>query len=286
MELVVRVPGSCGEIMQGYWHDEPFLVTCPIDRGSTVTVRPGRGQLMGGGVKAKQAFDLARDYCRALHLPYDFSLTSDLPVGKGMASSSADICAVLAAVGAASGRLLQEEEIGRLAASIEPTDGVFCRGMAVIQPDTGEVRHTLWPVPDLSIAVFDAGGTVDTVAFHGKGRAGRHPESAAIAAGLALLTPPLTPEKLGKAATYSALANQVLLEKPDFPAFVAAALHCPRVLGVNTAHSGTVAGVFFKARREKEALSDIVRPLTAQFPQWTYAETVHLQSGGIFIERR
>ncbi len=32
MELIVRVPGSCGEIMQGYWQGEPFLVTCPIDR--------------------------------------------------------------------------------------------------------------------------------------------------------------------------------------------------------------------------------------------------------------
>ena len=41
MELIVRVPGSCGEIMQGYWQGEPFLVTCPIDRYSTVTVRPG-----------------------------------------------------------------------------------------------------------------------------------------------------------------------------------------------------------------------------------------------------
>ncbi|WP_296827114.1 GHMP kinase [uncultured Megasphaera sp.] len=286
MELIVRVPGSCGEIMQGYWHDEPFLVTCPIDRYSTVTVRPGTGRLMGGGVKAKWAFDLARDYCRVLDLPYDFCLTSDLPVGKGMASSSADICAVLAAVGAASGRRIREEDIGRLAASIEPTDGVFCRGLAVIEPDTGEIRDRLHPVPDLAIAVFDAGGTVDTVTFHGKGRARRHPDSTAIAAGLALLERPLTPEKLGKAATYSALANQVLLEKPDFPAFVAAALPCPGVVGVNTAHSGTVAGVFFKKGREGEVLSDIVRPLTAQFPQWTYAGTVHLQSGGIFIERR
>ena len=137
-----------------------------------------------------------------------------------MASSSADICAVLAAVGFASGRPLTERAIGRLAASIEPTDGIFCRGMAVIEPDTGTVKAVLGPVPKLSIAVFDAGGTVDTVAFHEKGRRRRNPDSKAIAAGMTLLQSPLTAENLGRAATYSALANQVLLEKPDFPAFV------------------------------------------------------------------
>ena len=286
MELIVRVPGSCGEIMQGYWHDEPFLVTCPIDRYSTVTVRSGTGRLVGGGAKAKRAFSLALTYCRVSELPYDFILTSDLPEGKGMASSSADICAVLAAVGFASGRPLTERAIGRLAASIEPTDGIFCRGMAVIEPDTGTVKAVLGPVPKLSIAVFDAGGTVDTVAFHKKGRRRRNPDSTAIAAGMTLLQSPLTAENLGRAATYSALANQVLLEKPDFPAFVERALQKPCVVGVNTAHSGTVAGVFITEGEGLDVRRDIVRPLTAAFPGWTYVDTVHLQEGGVFMERR
>lgn len=285
MELIVRVPGSCGEIMQGYWHDEPFLVTCPIDRYTTVTVRDGEGRLLGGGAKAEAAFSLAKAHCKLSDLPYDFHLTSDLPVGKGMASSSADICAILAAVGLVSGRPLREPEIGRLAASIEPTDGIFCRGMAVIDPDTGRIKTVFSPVPKLSIAVFDAGGTVDTVAFHGNGRRRRHPDSKAIAAGMAFLQAPLTPEKLGKAATCSALANQVLLEKPDFPALVKTALQKPGVVGVNTAHSGTIAGVFF-SEGEGDALEDIVRPLTSAFPRWTYVDTVRLQEGGIFMERR
>ena len=45
MELIVRVPGSCGEVMQGFWQGRPFLVTCPIDRYSTVVVLPGTGRL-------------------------------------------------------------------------------------------------------------------------------------------------------------------------------------------------------------------------------------------------
>lgn len=285
MELIVRVPGSCGEIMQGSWQGEPFLVTCPIDRYSTVTIRPGTGQLLGGGTKAETAFALAKTYCRAANLAYDFILTSALPQGKGMASSSADVCAVLAAVGLVSGRQLSEQEIGRLAASIEPTDGIFCRGLAVINPDTGIIKTVLGPVPKLSIAVFDAGGTVDTVAFHVRGRRGLS-DSKAIEAGMALLQQPLTPERVGKAATCSALANQVLLEKPNFPAFVKAAFEKPGVVGVNTAHSGTVAGVFFTEGEGLDVEEGLVRPLAAAFPGWTYVDTVHLQEGGIFMERR
>ena len=262
MELIVRVPGSCGEIMQGSWQGEPFLVTCPIDRYSTVTIRPGTGQLLGGGTKAETAFALAKTYCRAANLAYDFILTSALPQGKGMASSSADVCAVLAAVGLVSGRQLSEQEIGRLAASIEPTDGIFCRGLAVINPDTGIIKTVLGPVPKLSIAVFDAGGTVDTVAFHERGRRGLS-DSKAIEAGMALLQQPLTPERVGKAA----------FEKPG-------------VVGVNTAHSGTVAGVFFTEGEGLDVEEGLVRPLAAAFPGWTYVDTVHLQEGGIFMERR
>lgn len=271
--------------MQGSWQGEPFLVTCPIDRYSTVTIRPGTGQLLGGGTKAETAFALAKTYCRAANLAYDFILTSALPQGKGMASSSADVCAVLAAVGLVSGRQLSEQEIGRLAASIEPTDGIFCRGLAVINPDTGIIKTVLGPVPKLSIAVFDAGGTVDTVAFHERGRRGLS-DSKAIEAGMALLQQPLTPERVGKAATCSALANQVLLEKPNFPAFVKAAFEKPGVVGVNTAHSGTVAGVFFTEGEGLDVEEGLVRPLAAAFPGWTYVDTVHLQEGGIFMERR
>lgn len=48
MELIVRVPGSCGEVMQGFWQGRPFLVTCPIDRYSTVVVRPGTARRRRG----------------------------------------------------------------------------------------------------------------------------------------------------------------------------------------------------------------------------------------------
>lgn len=281
MELIVRVPGSCGEVMQGFWQGRPFLVTCPIDRYSTVVVRPGTGRFVGGGAKARRALALGQAYCRCDSLAHDFFLTSELPPGKGMASSSADICAVLAAVAAVNQVHLSEGDIGRLAASIEPTDGVFCQGLAVIQPETGELLHVFPHVPPLAIAIFDAGGTVDTVAFHQA-----RPDAAALFLGWQLLSSSLTDRQIGQAATLSALANQPWLPKPDFPAFLRAARRHPAVAGVNVAHSGTVAGVFFCQSASQADREGVIASLSRQFSHWTYTETVHLRSGGISIENR
>ena len=286
MELIVRVPGSCGEVMQGFWQGRPFLVTCPIDRYSTVVVRPGTGRLVGGGAKARRALTLGKAYCRCDSLAHDFFLTSELPPGKGMASSSADICAVLAAVAAVNQGHLSEGNIGRLAASIEPTDGVFCQGLAVIQPETGELLHVFPHVPTLAIAIFDAGGTVDTVAFHQARPDRARPDAAALFLGWQLLSSSLTDRQIGQAATLSALANQPWLPKPDFPAFLRAARRHPVVAGVNVAHSGTVAGVFFCQSASQADREGVISSLSRQFPLWTYTETVHLRSGGISIENR
>lgn len=285
MELIVRVPGSCGEVMQGFWQGRPFLVTCPIDRYSTVVVRPGTGRLVGGGDKARRALALGQAYCRCDSLAHDFFLTSELPPGKGMASSSADICAVLAAVAAVNQVHLSEGDIGRLAASIEPTDGVFCQGLAVIQPETGELLHVFPHVPPLAIAIFDAGGTVDTVAFHQARPDRAQPDAAALFLGWQLLSS-LTDRQIGQAATLSALANQPWLPKPDFPAFLRAARRHSAVVGVNVAHSGTVAGVFFCQSASQADREGVIASLSRQFSQWTYTETVHLRSGGISIENR
>lgn len=286
MELIVRVPGSCGEVMQGFWQGRPFLVTCPIDRYSTVVVRPGTGRLVGGGAKARRALALGQAYCRCDSLAHDFFLTSELPPGKGMASSSADICAVLAAVAAVNQGHLSEGDIGRLAASIEPTDGVFCQGLAVIQPETGELLHVFPHVPPLAIAIFDAGGTVDTVAFHQARPDRARPDAAALFLGWQLLSSSLTDRQIGQAATLSALANQTWLPKPDFSAFLRAARCHPAVAGVNVAHSGTVAGVFFCQSASQADRERVIASLSRQFSHWTYTETVHLRSGGISIKNR
>ena len=146
--------------------------------------------------------------------------------------------------------------------------------------------RTFLPVPELPIAVFDAGGTVDTVAFHRTPASRRRPSPVLLRQGLELLSSGVSADTLGRAASLSALANQALLPKPAFPAFLRRARQQACVVGINAAHSGTVAGVFFRPGTVQKEQDAVIDDLSRRFPQWTYYDTVCLCSGGIFIESR
>lgn len=112
MWIRVRAPGSCGELIQGTINNRPFLVTCPIDLYSTVTVTDDAQQnITGLGPKAYMAYRKTLELCGVSPYEYSVSLISELPSGKGMASSSADIAAVCQAVALSVNRQLSE--IGR-----------------------------------------------------------------------------------------------------------------------------------------------------------------------------
>ena len=68
--------------------------------------------------------------------------------------------------------------------------------------------------------MFDLGGTVDTLAFHEQYDEAARMYSIDAEQILPLLTPPYTAEKLGAAATHSALAHQRVVCKPQLPALL------------------------------------------------------------------
>lgn len=115
----------------------------------------------------------------------------------------------------------------------------------MIQPETEAPPCLSARTTASCAAIFDAGGTVDTVAFHQARPDRARPDAAALFLGWQLLSSSLTDRQIGQAATLNALANQSWLPKPAFPAFLRAARRHPVVAGVNVAHSRTVAGVFF-----------------------------------------
>ena len=129
MKLTVKVPGSCGELVQGTREGVPFLVTCPVNLYTTVTVTDENMAHRGLGAKAEKALERTLHYLGETSFPYGITLSSELPIGKGMASSSADIAAVCYAVAAVFGHEITAPEVSRIAAGIEPTDGIFFDGV-------------------------------------------------------------------------------------------------------------------------------------------------------------
>lgn len=285
MELTVRVPGSCGELVQGTHRGTPYLITCPINLYTRVTITDKHTNISGLGVKSQAALKRTLDYLGKTDFGYGIALSSELPIGKGMASSSADIAAVCFAVAAAYGVEITAPEVSRIAAGIEPTDGVFFENIIRLNHMTGECLETMDEYPPLKIAVFDAGGAVDTLSFHER----TDLDELAIKneritdAALELIRSSSSPSAWAEAATKSSLANQSILPKKDLPELVEAAKE-RGALGVNVAHSGTVIGILFSPDTGQEHIDEIANRLSAQFSHLHYCETVELTSGGRIME--
>ena len=275
MESFVRVPGSCGELVQGWHRGEPFLVTCPIELYTTVHVSDRIEGLHGLGRKSLRALELALELVGEESFPWGMELTSELPHGKGMASSSADIAAVAAATGLAFGRALTPQEILSLAVRIEPTDGVFFPSIVCMNQVTGTLLEAYPAMPRFWIAVFDTGGTVDTLAQHARRLPlPEHPWQD--------IFPLLHGDAatVARAATQSARWHDAVLPKPDFAAFLAAARQ-NGALGICAAHSGTVLGALFSPGMARKNVEAAIAAMREDIPALVFLRLTRLRAGGI-----
>lgn len=287
MRLRVRAPGSCGELLQGCLDGRPFLVTCPVDLYAEAAVSDGWPPDLrrGLGPKAALALEKTLAHLGAPPFPFGVSLQSALPRGKGMASSSADIAAVACAAAAALGKALAPDELARVAAAIEPTDGIFYEGVVAFRHRDGVCLEPLGVAPPMRIAIFDTGGEVDTLRFNRRGdlTALQRESEPEIAAALSLLRRGIAggdPALIGAAATASARLNQRILYKSALERLIALGEACGAV-GVNAAHSGTVLGLLFDERGA--GLEEAVRLARRRCPDLAYLGDVRLISGGCEI---
>ncbi len=227
--MIVKVPGSCGEFVQGFFHGEPILITCPIEKFSAVEVSdknfsaetlPEKSELM--------LKKILHYFCAEQN--FSINLQSELPQGKGMASSSADLAAIAKAAALFLRKDLSAEKIAEFATEIEPTDGIFFDGVVAMNPITGKLIKKIYLPEKFVVAIFDYGGTVNTVEFNRR-------SDFQIA-------------KLGDNLNFdliknSALANQQILFKPHLEEIMNFAKNLGAAF-VNVAHSGTVIGIFFQ----------------------------------------
>ena len=255
---IVRAPGVCGELAQGVIEGIHFLVTCPVDFYSRVKVDIYSD---GPGVEAPQDCEKAAAAVRRtlFHLKNakvraKLSINNPIPRGKGMASSSADLAAAIAATGLALGEEISPYQIAQIALSIEPTDGIMIPGVALFDHRAGIIRESLGPPPPMEIVALDLGGTVDTVQFNMVDRFQRWQSvDEQTTEALRLLRLGITnqnPVLVGQGASISAEASQTVLAKPrldevrEFAESVGA-------VGVNVGHSGTIMGVLLDARERR-----------------------------------
>jgi len=265
MRGVARAPGTCGELIQGTIDDVNFHITCPVDIYSVVEVilQPGQPKIKVNlpYTKVAEAVTGTLQFLGLDNYTADVRVHATLPVGKGMASSTADITAACVATAEAAGKYITPDEIAGIALSIEPTDGLMYSGLVLFDHVAGKLYRDLAMPPEIKILVVDPGGEVDTEKFNASvnlPELNRQKENT-IRQARQLMEDGLNAGdagRLGRAATMSALANQHIIYKPELAKVIEIA-DANRALGVNTAHSGTVIGVLFTEElSDKEAIKD------------------------------
>ena len=240
MQISIKVPGSCGELFQGIYDNQPILITCPINIFSKVIVSDEFTGIYGLKTKSQIMLKQVLNFIGIKDFPFGIKLESDLPIGKGMASSSADLAAVAKAVSTAFDYELTAEEICKLAAKIEPTDATFAEGIVISNPVTGEILQRVNPLPNYNIAIFDFGGVVNTLELNRRSN---------------LMISNLPQTITSELMIRSAIANQDILFKPHIEEIIDFALS-NGAFSVNVAHSGTVIGIFFDDLFNVQSLSE------------------------------
>ncbi len=284
MAYLVKSPGSCGEFIQGYMDGYSFMVTCPVNRYSyAMSAMKSCGS--SGALPPKSETARIRTLFRWGRDPAEVPvrLSSFIPAGKGMASSTADISAVCQAAALACGHVLAPREIAETALSIEPSDATFFRGIVEFDYRKGTVISEWGRCPEMMILVFDCGGQIDTMQFNRRTdltelqkrnepvvreaaalfREGLHTGSVSL---------------IGRAATMSAFANQSILCKEQLPRLYQSGRQAGS-MGVIAAHSGTVLGLIFPPGTEPEKT---VSAVLADFQEGLeYLDCVSLVNEGL-----
>jgi uncharacterized protein involved in propanediol utilization len=241
---------SFGELLQGMLPDGGhFLATLPIDLHSRArfTVSADTRELSVWPKNSWKALNGVSALLRRFGLPLQgqLRLESEIPRGKGLASSTADLVAALRAVARCYRLPLDVDVLETILRDVEPSDGLMYEGVVAYRHREGRLLARLGPVPALTLVAIDEGGEISTLAHNARRLDFSETEREQYAELLIKLRRALRSDDvaaLGAVATRSAQLNQRVLPKRWFDAMTAIADEV-QAAGVVAAHSGTYLGI-------------------------------------------
>ncbi|MGX7877143.1 GHMP family kinase ATP-binding protein [Mesorhizobium sp. ORM6] len=246
--------GTFGELVQGQLpvgsvpRDSHFLVTMPIAHFARAHFMPTAGTQCvtvypSHKVKAKR---LAENLVVALGASGGILiLQSELPEGKGLASSSADLVATARSIACCLRRRVRTSLIERLMAEIEPSDGVMYPGVVAYQQRACSLLSFLGQMPPLAIVGIDEGGIVETVDYdqrRGEISASHRVEYRQLLDSARVAIRAGDTATIGRIATASALLHQERAPKEHLNSILKVSEESD-ALGIIVAHSGTMIGI-------------------------------------------
>lgn len=245
--------GTFGELLQGALpgDNNHFLVTLPIQKFSRAVFTPNaaaKGVTVTPANKSKSLVLIQKliDHY-GLRIGGHLSIESELPEGKGLASSSADLVATARALESAMGLVIPTELILFLLRTIEPSDGVMYPEFVTFFHRKVELGRQLGFPSPLKVVAIDEGGQIDTIEYNQR----NHPFTAAECAEYAELLQTIETAirsnnlpLLGQVATSSAILNQKRNPKRYLDQLLEIS-QATQALGVVVTHSGPCIGLLF-----------------------------------------
>lgn len=254
-------PASCGEFVQGIIKDKEYLSSYAIDRYSIVTLEERIEDVKKGPLKARKAIEEVFKYFNLpkkelKHISID--INSEIPISKGMASSTADIGATIKATLNLIGKNLDEYEISRLATKIEPTDSIYIKENTIFNPLDANVIKKLGVLDTGKVLILEPNETLSTKYIRKKENYNKlkKQNKYIIEYAFKLLEEGIKKKDLnliGQACNISSIANENIHKKKYLNEIMDISKEYG-AYGVNIAHSGTVVGILLESDMNEEII--------------------------------
>lgn len=247
MEFTVNYPGSFGEVLQGRINSKDLLLSCPVNVYTRVKVFESNNAEKKFNNQKSVAFlkNVLKlwDY-EAHYKNFDIEINSQIPYGKGLASSTADLCGVYYCLLKLFNKEFNEEELVEQCIKIEPTDSIIFKKMTLFDYKKGLYKKTMGDYVNYNILAFEGNKVVDTVEFNNRNL----PSLSDVDDLLPILEEAIKEknlEKLAYVSTESIVRNQKRLQY-EFLQEVINIKNKTAGLGIIGAHSGSVLGIIYE----------------------------------------
>lgn len=171
MEAAAYYPGSVGELMQGNFQGRDILLSCPINLYTRVKVFESMFPISKYKNDKTARFllnMLIRWGYERYYKTLDIEICSQIPTGKGFASSTADLCELYNALAGLFNRDFNQQELIEECIHIEPTDSIIFREMTLFDYKNGMFHESIGSYIEFYILVYEGPNIVDTLEFNRK----------------------------------------------------------------------------------------------------------------------
>ncbi|WAW15093.1 hypothetical protein [Peptostreptococcus equinus] len=257
-------PGTCGELVQGLMAKGEYISSYCIDLYSKAKIFEKSNSDIKNklGKKSLTAIEMILDRFsidkNSLN-NLDIEITSQIPKGKGMASSTADIGACIMATLDFYDIYMSPEEISDMVAKIEPTDSIYYPEVCIFDPLKGQKKISLGYLPIEKVLILEPNLKINTVSIRASKQYYDKLNKNKIFTETAfkMLKKGFKKEDLRlikSACENSALANESIKNTPFLRNLIECANKCDYGF-LNIAHTGTVVGIGISQKTDLEKLT-------------------------------